>query len=126
MSAVSEEELMRAMFEAARVGGMSIFNTPDVPDDQPFAREWKTFTREVRRLIAEGHRGRFAIIKGDQIVSTWEYSARRPAGRTGTVRARRGFRARGPVVHPASKMGVLSPMPRLTFPIQEGGLWDRL
>jgi hypothetical protein len=45
---------------------------PDFPPDDPFAAEWKTYKREVARLLAEGHQGRFALVKGDDVVSTWD------------------------------------------------------
>ena len=31
-----------------------------------------TFRRELPRLLAEGHEGRFALVKGDQVVSLWD------------------------------------------------------
>ena len=47
-------------------------NTADWPEDHPLCVEWKTFKREASRLIGDGHRGRFVIIKGDQLVSIWD------------------------------------------------------
>ncbi len=72
MSPRTDDEYVRSLHEAAAVGGASIFAGPDIPDGQPFAQEWKTFKREVSRLLAEGHRGRFAVIKGNEIVSIWD------------------------------------------------------
>jgi hypothetical protein len=34
-------------------------------------QEWRTFLRERNRLLAEGHKGRFALVKGDGVVGTW-------------------------------------------------------
>jgi hypothetical protein len=37
--------------------------------------EWETYRREVGRLLAEGHEGRFVLIKGQTIVAlydTWD------------------------------------------------------
>jgi hypothetical protein len=44
---------------------------PDLPEGSPFAAEWRTFKREVARLLAEGHTGRFVLIKGADVVGTW-------------------------------------------------------
>jgi hypothetical protein len=44
---------------------------PDLPEGEPFASEWKTFKREVARLLAEGHGGRIALIKGNAVLGTW-------------------------------------------------------
>ncbi len=41
---------------------------PAKPGD-PNAEEWETYRREVHRLLAEGHEGRFAIIEGREIVA---------------------------------------------------------
>ncbi|MFO0927720.1 MAG: hypothetical protein U0736_11890 [Gemmataceae bacterium] len=32
------------------------------------ATEWDTYRREVGRLLREGHEGRFALIKGEQVI----------------------------------------------------------
>jgi hypothetical protein len=45
---------------------------PDLPEGEPLAQEWKTFKREVVRLLAEGHVGRHALIKGEVVVSVWD------------------------------------------------------
>jgi hypothetical protein len=45
---------------------------PDLPEDNPLHREWKTYKREVGRLLAAGQTGRFALVKGDAIVSNWD------------------------------------------------------
>jgi hypothetical protein len=34
-------------------------------------QEWRTFQRERDRLLAEGHKGRFALVKGDDVVGVW-------------------------------------------------------
>jgi hypothetical protein len=34
-------------------------------------REWETFQRELPRLLQEGHRGKYALIRGDAIDSVW-------------------------------------------------------
>jgi hypothetical protein len=35
-------------------------------------RELETYRREVARLLAEGHRDKFALIKGEQVDSVWD------------------------------------------------------
>ena len=72
MSDLTGEELVRAVHEAALAGGTPIFNLPDMPEGQPGAEELKTFKREAPRLLAEGHKGRFALIKGDRVWSVWD------------------------------------------------------
>jgi hypothetical protein len=34
-------------------------------------QEWRTFQRERDRLLAEGHKGRFALVKGDDVVGVF-------------------------------------------------------
>jgi hypothetical protein len=65
-------ELVRAVHEAAVVGGTLVDQLPDLAADQPFAEEWKTFKREAYRLMCAGDKGRFALIKGAQVVSVWD------------------------------------------------------
>ncbi len=36
--------------------------------------EIMTYLRELPRLLAEGHEGRFVLIKGDAVVSIWDTS----------------------------------------------------
>jgi hypothetical protein len=45
---------------------------PDLPPDDPLGQEWKTYKREVARLVAEGNEGRSCLIKGDEIVGMWD------------------------------------------------------
>jgi hypothetical protein len=43
----------------------------ELPPAEPgsmIAREWDTYRREAGRLIAEGHEGRYVLIKADQIL----------------------------------------------------------
>src|SRR5262245_9641521 len=45
----------------------------DLPDSlKPLEREIATYRRELSRLLAEGHAHRYALIKGDQVVSIWD------------------------------------------------------
>lgn len=41
---------------------------------EPLAQELRTFLRELPRLLAEGNEGRFALVKGSDIVSVWDTS----------------------------------------------------
>jgi hypothetical protein len=34
--------------------------------------EWNTYRREVGRLLAEGHEGRYLLIKGEEIIGIWD------------------------------------------------------
>ncbi len=38
----------------------------------PLFLEWNTYRREVGRLLAEGHEGKFVLIKGEQIVGFFD------------------------------------------------------
>jgi hypothetical protein len=38
----------------------------------PIAQEWEFFRRDVGRLIAEGHEGKWVLIKGEQIIGFFE------------------------------------------------------
>jgi hypothetical protein len=72
MSQINADELVKAMHRAALVGGPLLDQVPDIPDGEPFAQEWQTFKREVYRLVGEGQAGRFALLKGDQLVGVWD------------------------------------------------------
>jgi hypothetical protein len=45
---------------------------PEVPPDSPVAEEWNIFRRELGRLIVEGRKGKFALIKAGQPSSVWD------------------------------------------------------
>jgi hypothetical protein len=36
------------------------------------ATEWNFYRRAVGRLLAEGHEGRWVLIKGEEIIGTWD------------------------------------------------------
>src|SRR5262245_5856700 len=44
----------------------------DLPPDNPLYREWVTYRREVPRLLAEGHEGKFALVKGTQLLGVYQ------------------------------------------------------
>jgi hypothetical protein len=45
---------------------------PDAEPGSPMAEEWTMFKREVGRLLQEGHRGKFALIKAGQAITIWD------------------------------------------------------
>jgi hypothetical protein len=45
---------------------------PPARPDSPLAAEWETYRREVGRLLAEGQEGKFALIKGDEIIGIFD------------------------------------------------------
>jgi hypothetical protein len=44
----------------------------EAPADSPIATEWNFYRRQVGRLLAEGHEGRWTLIQGEQIVGIWD------------------------------------------------------
>lgn len=38
----------------------------------PLEREFATYCRELPRLLEEGEGGRYALIKGDEVISIWD------------------------------------------------------
>jgi hypothetical protein len=45
---------------------------PAAPLDEPQGVEWEFYRREVGRLLAEGHEGRWVLIKGEEIIGIYE------------------------------------------------------
>jgi hypothetical protein len=48
---------------------------PGLPEMEPASlgeEEWNLFRRELGRLIQDGHRGRFALIKAGEPISVWD------------------------------------------------------
>ncbi len=44
---------------------------PPPPADSKNHREIQTFHRELPRLLAEGHEGKWALIKGDEVIGLY-------------------------------------------------------
>ncbi|MCI0462493.1 MAG: hypothetical protein L0Z62_36545 [Gemmataceae bacterium] len=44
---------------------------PDLPPDSPIYREWLTFRRELPRLLAEGHEGKWTLVKGEALAGLY-------------------------------------------------------
>jgi hypothetical protein len=45
---------------------------PSGPPDKPPDVEWEFYRREVGRLLAEGHEGKWILIKGDEIIGIYD------------------------------------------------------
>lgn len=45
---------------------------PPAEPGSMIAQEWETYRREAGRLLAEGHEGRFVLIKTDQIIGLFD------------------------------------------------------
>jgi hypothetical protein len=45
---------------------------PEAPPGDVLSLEWNTYRREVGRLLAEGHAGKFVLIKGSQVVALYD------------------------------------------------------
>jgi hypothetical protein len=48
---------------------------PATASDDRIAGEWSCYRREIGRLLAEGHEGRWVLIKGEEIVGIWDTEA---------------------------------------------------
>jgi hypothetical protein len=57
---------------AASVPTIHYTELPDLPPDDVLAKEWLAYKREMPRLLAEGQEGRFALIKGDEVIGIWD------------------------------------------------------
>jgi hypothetical protein len=56
-----------------RPAGPVIAIPRDLPEKlKPFERELSTYRRELPRLLAGGKSGRYAVVRGDDVVSTWD------------------------------------------------------
>ncbi len=47
---------------------VSSIELPDLPADSPTHAEWQTYRRELPRLLKEGQAGKFALVKGSEVV----------------------------------------------------------
>ena len=48
---------------------------PEVPPDSQIATEWNFYRRIIGRLLAEGHEGKWLLIKNEEIVGVWATEA---------------------------------------------------
>ena len=54
-----------------RIGGRPHLHYTELPEPGPnsgLAVEWNTYRREVGRLLAEGHEGKYLLIKGEEVL----------------------------------------------------------
>ncbi len=58
--------------EAPKQATLSHSELPPVPPDSLFHVEWELYRREVGRLIAEGHEGKWLLIKGETILGLFD------------------------------------------------------
>jgi hypothetical protein len=62
----------------------------ELPEEHELYQEWKTYLRELPRLLAEGHEGKSVLIKGDDIIGV--FATHREAMAAGYDRyLRKGF-----------------------------------
>jgi hypothetical protein len=47
----------------------------ELPKDSPIKAEWAIFRRELSRLLAEGHEGRWVLVKGEEITGVFDTQA---------------------------------------------------
>jgi hypothetical protein len=69
------EELSRVCQRSPLPGEQPTMNYAELPEDTSggrIAREWNIYRREVGRLLAEGHAGRWVLIKGEELVGIWD------------------------------------------------------
>jgi hypothetical protein len=45
---------------------------PEDTSEGPIAREWNLYRREAGRLLAEGHEGKWLLVKGDAIIDIFD------------------------------------------------------
>ncbi len=63
---------------AQRVSDRPTIHFTQLPEDTSGGRtaaEWNYYRREVGRLLAEGHEGKWVLIHGEEIVGIWDTQA---------------------------------------------------
>src|SRR5947209_1504753 len=45
---------------------------PEPPPGDVLFHAWNCYRREAGRLLAEGHEGKFVLIKGEEIIGLWD------------------------------------------------------
>jgi hypothetical protein len=54
---------------------------PEASPDSPLYQAWNTYRRDVGRLLAEGHEGKFVLIKDEAVIELYDtWDAAREAG----------------------------------------------
>jgi hypothetical protein len=52
--------------------GVHYTELPEAKPGESLAEEWNTYRREVGRLLAEGHQGRYVLIKDETIIGIYD------------------------------------------------------
>jgi hypothetical protein len=74
------KEVFRQAFEQARKEPRppppepATIHYTELPEGKPgdaLYHEWNLYRREAGRLLAEGHEGKFVLIKGEEIIGIW-------------------------------------------------------
>jgi hypothetical protein len=75
--------------------GRTIHHTelPPAQPGDPTGREWEAYRREVGRLLAEGHEGKWVLFKGDDIIGLFD------SKEDADDEARRRYLLQGRLVH---------------------------
>ena len=45
---------------------------PEAQPDSPLRAEWELYRREVGRWLAEGHEGKWVLIKGEEVIGIYD------------------------------------------------------
>jgi hypothetical protein len=81
MTDADREMLERMLAEPAappRTVEAPTIHYTELPEDTSGGRgstEWNFYRREVGRLLAEGHEGRWVLLKGEEVVGIWDTEA---------------------------------------------------
>jgi hypothetical protein len=86
--------------------GRKVEELPDAGPNDPLALEWNTYKREAPRLIAEGHEGRYVLIKDGYIYGIWD---------TQSEAIREGYRKFGNVPFMAHRISAIEPRYRMPW-----------
>ena len=97
---------------------------PVDPPGKRGATEWNFYRGEVGRLLAEGHEGKYVLVKGAAIIGMWD--TQEEAFRSGSPEVS----GAGCVDHPGANLGtaaantlIVLRMPQLTLPTRPDGLF---
>jgi hypothetical protein len=66
------EEIERRRGTPAPPPELPAIDLPEESADPALAAEWRLFRQEVARLLAEGQRGRFALVKAGHALTVWD------------------------------------------------------
>lgn len=92
--------------ESSEAQAVHFTELPRAQAGSRLSREWDFYRHEVHRLLAEGHEGRFVLIKGETIIGIWDSQEEAKAVAFTNIRSshtwftRSGARSRCYVVEP--------------------------